>query len=157
MDLPIIKVRSRKEKAMIAIGCDHAGFEMKEALAAHLKEEGYIVNDFGCFSTESCDYPDYAAKVAQAVADGTAEYGVLVCGTGIGMSIAANKIKGIRAAVVNEEFSAKATREHNDANILCLGARVIDIPKAVNLLEIFLHTDFSNGENHIRRIGKLEK
>ena len=141
---------------MIAIGCDHAGFEMKEALIGHLKEEGYIVHDFGCFGTESCDYPDYAKKVAHAVADGSAECGVLVCGTGIGMSIAANKVKGIRAAVVGEEFSAKATREHNDANVLCMGARVIDTDKAICLLDIFLNTPFSNGENHIRRIGKLE-
>lgn len=141
---------------MIAIGCDHAGFEMKQTLAEHLKENGYTVNDFGCFGTESCDYPDFARKVAEAVASGNAEYGILICGTGIGMCIAANKVKGIRAAVVNEEFSAQATREHNDANILCLGARVIDNEKAISLTDIFLNTDFSNGENHIRRIGKLE-
>ena len=141
---------------MIAIGCDHAGFEMKEALIEHLKTEGYTVHDFGCFSTESCDYPEYAKKVAHAVADGAAEYGVLVCGTGIGMSIAANKVKGVRAAVVGEEFSAQATREHNDANVLCMGARVIDTKTAIRLLDIFLTTPFSNGENHIRRIGKLE-
>ena len=141
---------------MIAIGCDHAAFEMKEALIEHLKTEGYTVQDFGTFSTESCDYPDFAKKVAESVAEGKAEYGVLVCGTGIGMSICANKTKGIRAAVVNEEFSAQATREHNDANILCMGARVIDNEKAIKLLDIFLNTPFSNGENHIRRISKLE-
>lgn len=141
---------------MIAIGCDHAGFEMKVALIEHLKEEGYVVNDFGCFSTESCDYPEYAIKVAEAVAGKTADFGVLICGTGIGMSMAANKVKGIRAAVVGEEFSVKATREHNDANILCMGARVIDTDTAKKLLDIFLTTPFSNGENHIRRISKLE-
>jgi len=141
---------------MIAIGCDHAGFEMKLALAEHLKERGYTVQDFGTFSTDSCDYPDFAKKVAHSVANGEAELGLLVCGTGIGMSMAANKVKGIRAAVLSDEFSAQATREHNDANILCLGARVLDIEKATKLLDIFLDTPFSNGENHIRRIGKLE-
>ncbi len=141
---------------MIAIGCDHAGFEMKLALAEHLKEAGYTVQDFGTFSTESCDYPDFAKKVAEAVAKGGAEKGLLICGTGIGMSMAANKVKGIRAAVLSDEFSAQATREHNDANILCLGARVLDTEKAIRLLDIFMNTGFSNGENHIRRIGKLE-
>lgn len=141
---------------MIAIGCDHAGFEMKVALIEHLKERGYVVDDFGCYSTESCDYPEFAKKVANAVAGGTAECGILVCGTGIGMSIAANKVKGIRAAVVGEEFSAQATREHNDANVLCMGARVIDTKTAIRLTDIFLDTPFSNGENHIRRISKLE-
>ncbi|MBR2696227.1 MAG: ribose 5-phosphate isomerase B [Parasporobacterium sp.] len=142
---------------MVAIGCDHAAYEMKEALKDHLKERGYDVKDFGTDSEVSCDYPDFAKKVAHAVADGEAEQGVLVCGTGIGMSIAANKVKGIRAAVVGDSFSAKATREHNDANILCMGARVIDIPKAIEFLDIFLDTPFSEGENHIRRISKLEE
>ena len=142
---------------MIAMGSDHAGYEMKLYLAEHLKERGYEIEDFGTFSTESCDYPDFAKAVAKAVADGTAERGVLVCGTGIGMSIAANKVKGIRAAVLSDEFSAQATREHNDANILCLGARVIDNDKAVKLLDIFMDTPFSEGANHVRRISKLEQ
>lgn len=141
---------------MIAIGSDHAGYEMKLVLAEHLKERGYEVRDFGTDSTESCDYPDFAKKVAAAVVSGEAESGLLVCGTGIGMSIAANKVKGIRAAVLSDEFSAQATREHNDANILCLGARVIDNEKAIRLLDIFLDTPFSEGENHKRRISKLE-
>jgi len=119
---------------MIAMGSDHAGYEMKLVLAEHLKERGYDVKDFGTYSTESCDYPDFAKAVAKAVADGEAERGILVCGTGIGMSIAANKVKGIRAAVLSDEFSAQATREHNDANILCLGARVIDNDKAISFL-----------------------
>lgn len=140
---------------MIAIGSDHAGFEMKEALKAHLEERGYEVRDFGTDSEASCDYPEFAHAVAHAVADGEAEQGVLVCGTGIGMSMAANKVKGIRAAVIGDAFSAKATREHNDANVLCLGARVIDLEKATEFLDIFLDTPFSNGENHVRRIGKL--
>lgn len=142
---------------MIAMGSDHAGYEMKLVLAEHLKERGYEVKDFGTYSTESCDYPDFAKAVAKAVVDGEAERGVLVCGTGIGMSIAANKVKGIRAAVLSDEFSAQATREHNDANILCLGARVIDNDKAIKLLDIFMDTPFSEGVNHIRRISKLEQ
>lgn len=141
---------------MIAIGSDHGGFEMKEALVEHLKNEGYAINDVGCFGAESCDYPVYAKKVAQAVKDGSSELGILVCGTGIGMSMCANKIEGIRAAVVGDEFSAKVTREHNDANILCMGARVIDIEKAIKFADIFLQTPFSNEERHIRRISQLE-
>ncbi len=141
---------------MIAIGSDHAGFEMKEALKKHLEEKGYEVKDFGTDSDQSCDYPEFAKAVSHCVADGTAEKGVLICGTGIGMSMAANKVKGIRAAVVGDVFSAQATREHNDANIICMGARVIDLEKATEFLDIFVSTDFSYGENHIRRIGKLE-
>ena len=141
---------------MIALGSDHAGYEMKLVLAEHLKERGYEVKDYGTYSTESCDYPEFAHAVAHAVVNGEAEQGLLVCGTGIGMSMAANKVKGIRAAVVTEEFSAQATREHNDANILCLGARVLDNEKAIKLLDIFLDTPFSEGVNHVRRISKLE-
>ncbi len=141
---------------MIAVGSDHAGYEMKEALKEHLKERGYEVKDFGTNSTDSCDYPEFAKAVAKEVAEGRAKKGMLICGTGIGMSMAANKVKGVRAAVLTEEFSAQATREHNDANVICMGARVIDIEKATKLLDIFLDTPFSNGENHIRRIGKLE-
>lgn len=142
---------------MIAVGSDHAGYEMKEILKKHLIESGYEVKDFGTDSDKSCDYPEFAHAVARAVACKDAEKGMLICGTGIGMSMAANKVKGIRAAVVGEEFSAQATREHNDANVICMGARVIDADKAVRLLDIFLNTPFSNGENHIRRIGKLEE
>ncbi len=140
---------------IIAVGCDHAGYELKLELIRHLQQRGLETVDFGTDSTSSCDYPDYARKVAQAVVDGNAQLGLLVCGTGIGMSIAANKVKGIRAAVLSDEFSAQATREHNDANILCLGARVVDVPTAVRLLDIFLDTPFSHGENHVRRIGKI--
>lgn len=140
----------------IAVGSDHAGFEMKEELIKHLESRGLEVINFGTDSTASCDYPDYAKKVAHSVADGESEKGLLVCGTGIGMSLCANKVKGIRAAVLSDEFSAQATREHNDANILCLGARVVDLEKATKLLDIFLDTPFSNGENHVRRLSKLE-
>ena len=141
---------------MIAVGSDHAGFELKNELIDHLKNRGFEVKDYGTFSTESCDYPDYAHKVAQAVVSGEAKQGILVCGTGIGMCIAANKIPGIRAAVLSDEFSCQATREHNDANILCLGARIMDTEKAIKLVDIFLDTPFSEGENHKRRISKLE-
>lgn len=141
---------------MIAVGSDHAGYELKLELAKHLEERGYEVKDFGTYSTESCDYPEFAQAVAHAVVNGEAEKGLLVCGTGIGMSMAANKVKGIRAAVLSDEFSAQATREHNDANILCLGARVLDTEKAIRLLDIFMDTPFSEGVNHVRRISKLE-
>ena len=141
---------------MIAVGSDHAGYELKNQLMEHLKNRGYEVKDYGTYSEASCDYPDYAKQVANAVAVGEAEKGLLVCGTGIGMSIAANKVKGIRAAVLSDEFSAEATRSHNDANILCLGARVVDYAKAERLLDIFLDTPFSAEEKHVRRISKIE-
>ncbi len=141
---------------MIAVGSDHAGYELKNQLIEHLKNRGYEVKDYGTYSEASCDYPDYAKQVANAVAGGEAEQGLLVCGTGIGMSMVANKVKGIRAAVLSDEFSAEATRSHNDANILCLGARVVDYAKAEKLLDIFLDTPFSAEEKHIRRIGKIE-
>ena len=141
----------------IAIGSDHAGFEMKEILKQHLIDRGYSVTDVGTFSDASCDYPDYAVEVANRVVAKEADKGVLICGTGIGMSMAANKVPGIRAAVVGDAFSAEATRSHNDANVLCMGARVIDVEKAREFLDIFRDTPFSEGENHIRRIGKLER
>ena len=141
---------------MIAVGCDHAGYELKNELIRHLEDRGFEVADLGTYSTDSCDYPDYAKKVCEEVVSGRAEKGLLVCGTGIGMRMAANKVRGIRAAVLTDEFSAQATREHNDANVLCLGARVLDTERAVKLLDIFLDTPFSEGANHIRRISKLE-
>ena len=141
---------------MIAVGCDHAGYDLKNELIRHLEDRGFEVRDLGTYSTDSCDYPDYARKVCEEVVAGRAEKGLMVCGTGIGMSMAANKVRGIRAAVLSDEFSARATREHNDANVLCLGARVLDKDRAVKLLDIFLDTPFSEGVNHVRRIGKLE-
>lgn len=141
----------------IAIGSDHAGFEMKEILKQHLIDKGYGVTDVGTFSDASCDYPDFAFEVADRVVAKEADKGVLICGTGIGMSMAANTVPGIRAAVVGDAFSAEATRSHNDANVLCMGARVISEEQALQFLDIFLDTPFSEGENHIRRIGKLER
>lgn len=142
---------------MIGIGCDHGGFELKKAIMTHLRERGLEYKDFGTFTQDSCDYPDYARAVAEAVAEGVCDRGILICGTGIGMSIAANKVHGIRAALCGDCFSAKATREHNDANILCLGARVLGEGLALEITDIFLDTEFSGDQRHIRRIAKIEK
>lgn len=141
---------------MIAIASDHGGFEYKKLIIHHLEDRGIACKDFGTDSPESCDYPDFAIPVAKAVAAGEYECGILICGTGIGMSLAANKVHGIRAAVCGDSFSARATREHNDANILCMGARVITEAKALEITDIFLDTPFSNDERHIRRISKIE-
>lgn len=141
---------------MIAVGCDHGGFEYKQMIIQHLEDRQFEVKDFGTYTPDSCDYPDYAKPVAQAVLSGECEFGILICGTGIGMSMTANKIPGIRAALVGDSFSAQATREHNNANILCMGARVISAAKALEITDIFLDTPFSNDERHIRRISKIE-
>ena len=139
---------------MLAIGCDHGGYELKQEILKYLEKEGYEVKDFGCFSTAAVDYPEIGHAVAHAVADGVCEKGILICGTGIGISIAANKVKGIRAAVVTNAFCAKATREHNDANILCMGGRVITEKDAVEFTKIFLTTEFEGGR-HQRRIDQI--
>lgn len=142
---------------MIAIGSDHAGYELKQEIMKYLSESHIEFKDFGTFDTKSCDYPDFADKTCAAVISGDCKLGILCCGTGIGMSIAANKIKGIRAACCSDYFSAKYTREHNDANILCLGGRVIGSGLACELVNVFLKTPFSNGENHIRRLKKISE
>lgn len=141
---------------MIAIGCDHGGFDMKNELIKHLEKKGMEMRDVGCYGMESCDYPEYAHKVTDLVASGVCEVGILICGTGIGMSIAANKVKGIRAALCGDCFSAAATREHNNANVLCLGARVIGPELAFKITDTFLEAEFSGDERHVRRIGMLE-
>ncbi len=141
---------------MIAIACDHGGFDYKQIIMQHLADKQLEYRDFGTYTPDSCDYPDYAKPVANAVASGECEKGILICGTGIGMSIAANKVRGIRAAVCGDTFSARATREHNDANILCMGARVISEAKALEITDIFLDTPFSGDERHRRRISKIE-
>jgi len=141
---------------MIAIGCDHGGYEYKEQLKQHLTERGFAYQDFGTFSADSCDYPDIARPLCEAILKGDCAQGILICGTGIGMSITANRYPGIRAAVCTEAFSAQATREHNDANVLCMGARVISLEKCFELTDIFLDTPFSNDERHKRRISKIE-
>ena len=142
---------------MIAIACDHGGYDYKQLVMEHLADRGLEYRDFGAFTPDACDYPDLAIPVAEAVASGECEKGILICGTGIGMSIAANKVRGVRAAVCGDSFSVKATREHNDANVLCMGARVISAAKALEITDIFIDTPFSGEERHVRRISKIEK
>lgn len=141
---------------MIAIGSDHGGFELKKEIMAHLDARGLEYKDFGTYSDASCDYPVYGKAVAKAVASGECERGIIICGTGIGISIAANKVHGIRAALCGDCFSAEATRQHNDANVLALGARVVGLGLALKIVDTFLDTPFSNGERHIRRIEMIE-
>ncbi|MBP3626669.1 MAG: ribose 5-phosphate isomerase B [Clostridia bacterium] len=138
----------------IAIGCDHGGFEHKNAIVEHLKDRGFEVNDFGITEPVSVDYPDIALVVAKSIAANENDLGILVCGTGIGMSLAANKVKGIRAAACSEHFSAKYTRLHNNSNILCLGGRVIGVGTALELVDLFVDTEFEGGR-HQRRIDKI--
>ena len=138
----------------IAVGCDHGGLEHKNAIADHLKSEGFEVEDFGIYENKSVDYPEIALKVANSIKNGENELGILVCGTGIGMSLAANKVNGIRAAACSEHFSAKYTRLHNNSNILCLGGRVIGIGTALELCDIFVNTEFEGGR-HQRRIDMI--
>ena len=141
---------------MIALGCDHGGYELMQEVKAHLDSRGEEYMDFGCHSTEAVDYPIYARKVAKAILEGECERGILICGTGIGISIAANKIPGIRAALCTDCFSAQATREHNDANILALGGRVVGAGLALKIVDTFLDTRFSDEERHKRRIALIE-
>ncbi len=141
---------------MIALGCDHGGYELMQEVIMHLEKRGIEYKNFGTYSKESCDYPEFAQAVAHAVTDGVCEKGILICGTGIGISIAANKVPGIRAALCHDCFSAKATREHNNANILAMGGRVVGVGLALNIVDLFLDTPFSEDERHIRRIEKIE-
>lgn len=141
---------------MIAIASDHGGFELKKEIMAHLRERGLEYKDFGTYDGASCDYPDYGRPAAEAVAAGECEKGILICGTGIGMSLAANKVKGIRCALCGDCFSAEATRQHNDANMLALGARVTGAGLALMIVDTFLDTPFSNDPRHVRRISKIE-
>ncbi len=138
----------------IVIGCDHGGFEHKNAILEHLKLQGHEVVDCGIYENKSVDYPDIAVKVCEMITKGDCERGILVCGTGIGMSLAANKVKGIRAACCSEHFSAKYTRLHNDTNIICLGGRVIGIGTAIELVDLFIETEFEGGR-HQTRVDKI--
>lgn len=142
---------------MIAIGCDHGGYQLKNEIMQHLKEKNIEYHDFGCDSEEAVDYPIYARKVADAIVSGKCDRGILICGTGIGISIAANKVKGIRAALCGDCFSAEATRLHNNANILALGARVTGPGLAIKIVDTFLETPFSQAERHQRRIDMIEE
>ncbi len=138
----------------IALGCDHGGFGLKQEIGQLLEQMGHTVDDVGCFSDQSVDYPEFADKVCGAVADGTCERGILICGTGIGMSIAANRHRTIRAALCHEAVTARMSREHNDANVLCLGARVLGISVAVDIVKVWLETVFAGGR-HLRRINMM--
>ena len=142
---------------MIALGCDHRGFELKQEIMRFLEEKKISYRDCGTYTKDSCDYPEYAKKVAEQIRSGECEKGILICGTGIGISIAANKVKGIRAALCHDCFSAEATRLHNDANILCMGGRVVGPGLALKIVDVFLNTPFSGDERHIRRIGLIEE
>lgn len=141
---------------MIALGCDHGGLELKNEIIKFLETKGLEYKDFGTYTEESCDYPVYGKLVANAVASGECEKGILICGTGIGISITANKVKGIRAALCHDVFSAKATREHNNANILAMGGRVVGVGLALEIVNAFLTTEFSGDQRHIRRINMIE-
>ena len=140
---------------MIAIGCDHGGYGLKLEIIKYLEKNGLEYQDFGC-DGEAVDYPIIAKKVGQAILEGKCEKGILICGTGIGISIAANKMKGIRCALCSDCFSAEATRLHNDTNVIALGGRVVGRELAVKMVDIFLNTPFSEDERHIRRIGLIE-
>ncbi|MDF2594360.1 MAG: rpiB [Clostridia bacterium] len=141
---------------MIAIGSDHGGFALKQEIILHLTSKGVSFKDFGCFSDEAVDYPDYAKAVTAAILNGECTQGILICGTGIGISIAANKVSGIRCALCHDVFSAEATRLHNNANVLALGGRVIGPSHALKVVDTFLSTPFSNDERHVNRINKIE-
>ena len=141
---------------MIGIGCDHGGFELKEYIRKYLEDQGVEVKDFGSYTPERCDYPVVAEAVARAVVAGEVDKGILICGTGIGVSIAANKVPGIRAALCGDCFSAKATKEHNNANVLCMGARVVGAGLALMIVDTFLDSSFSGDERHARRISLIE-
>lgn len=147
------------ERRIIAVGADHAGYRLKEAVKADLERRGYHVLDMGTFSEESCDYPDIAGEVARAVSRGEAERGVLVCGTGAGMAMVANKVPGVRAAACNEDYTASFSRSHNDANVLTMGARIISEDDALRILGKFLETPWegleSGGDRHVRRLERL--
>ncbi len=141
----------------VAIASDHGGFALKQEIIAYLEKKGIAFKDFGCYEEKSCDYPEYGRAVAEAVVKGEYDKGILLCGTGIGISIAANKVKGARAALCTDCFMAEATRLHNDANILAMGGRVVGPGLAVKITDTFLHTEFSGEERHARRIRAIEE
>ena len=139
----------------IAIGCDHGAVERKNQIVSHLQALGHVVQDFGTHTTDSCDYTDYASAAARAVANGECDRGIVLCTTGIGVSIAANKIKGIRCALLSDLLTARMTREHNDTNVMALGAALVDKDLALQIVDVWLNTPFSGAEKHVRRIAKL--
>ena len=139
----------------ISIGCDHGALELKNTVVAHLQKQGYTVVDFGTHDLDSCDYPDYAAMAARAVASGECDKGIVLCTTGIGVSISANKIRGIRCALLSDTVSARMTREHNDTNMMALGAKIIDPDLALEIVDTWLSTPFSGEPRHQRRVDKI--
>ena len=141
---------------MLAIGSDHGGFELKEKVISHLKQRGFEVKDFGTYENKSCDYPVYGRAVAESVASGESDKGIVICTTGLGISMTANKVKGIRCAVCSDTVSAKLTRLHNDANVLSMGAGIIGENLAISIVDTFLDTEFSGEERHQRRINQIE-
>lgn len=138
----------------LALGCDHGGLELKQTILAHLKERGYEVEDYGTYSTDSCDYPDFGRRAAEAVASGVCERGIVVCTTGIGISIAANKVRGIRCALLSDPLSARRSREHNDANMMALGQGIVGPMLALEIVDTWLATEFEGGR-HQRRVDKI--
>lgn len=143
-----------KETDVIAVACDHGGFELKKEVLAHLDAKNIKYTDFGTYTADSCDYPDYAERACDAVKNGECRFAILICGTGVGISMAANKIKGIRAACCSDTFSARFTRAHNDANALCMGGRVIGAGLACDMVDLFLDTEFEGGR-HQKRVDKV--
>jgi len=140
----------------IAIASDHGGYDLKKEIICFLEESGYPLQDFGCYNKESVHYPDYANKVAEAIISGEYQLGILVCGTGIGMSIAANKVKGIRASLCHDTFSARMAKEHNNANILTMGGRVIGVGRAIEIVKTWLNSEFTGEDRHLIRLQKIE-
>lgn len=141
---------------MIAIGSDHGGFDLKQVIIKYFEEQGIAYKDYGCYDKQSCDYPVFGKAVAEAVAGGACEKGIVVCTTGIGISMVANKVPGVRCALCSESLSAKMTRLHNDANVLALGGAMVGANLALDIVETFLNTPFSEEEKHIRRVGMIQ-
>lgn len=148
---------NRREREMIALGCDHGGYDLKQEIKKYLEEQNLEYRDFGCMDKNSCDYPVYGRAAAEAVANGECDRGIVVCTTGIGISITANKVPGIRCALCGDATSARLTRLHNNANMLALGAGIIGTNQALDIVDAFLHTEFSSVERHQRRIDQIEK
>lgn len=142
---------------MIAIGSDHGGYDLKEAVIAHLREQDIAYKDYGCYDKNSCDYPVFGRAVAEAVAAGECEKGIVICTTGIGISITANKVKGIRCALCADTLTARMTREHNDANVLAMGGGIVGPNLGISIVDTFLNTEFSGEEKHQRRVGLIEQ
>ena len=147
-------IKTRRDKMKIAVGSDHAGLELKHEIMKHLEDKKIVYKDYGCYCKDSCDYPDFGEAVAEAVVSGECNLGIIVCGTGIGISIAANKVPGIRAAHCTDTFSARCSRQHNDANILALGERVTGVGLAIDIVDSFLEAKFEGGR-HERRVNKI--